>query len=84
LRGFDDPAINGSYTEDKTHDGYTRYVNNDNPDIIIEYRNEFGPYSFSGQYYIIEKFDIGGAIPIYKPRYYNPSTNAKSNVWIKM
>lgn len=70
VANFGNPIVNGSYTSDGTKDGKDRYIKDDNSNIVIEYREQFGPYCFSGAYYIILLNEgvrpMLGADPLYK------------------
>lgn len=85
LSGFPSySGLNGTYTSDGAHDGYTRYVNDTDANIVVEYKTEYGPYSFAPFYYIIKTTGTEGAIPIEKPLYQNSSTDPEAGVWVDM
>ena len=81
---FGNPIVNGDYTSSGTKDGETRYVKDDNENIVLEYREEYGPYCFSGAYYLISTTAINGAIPIEKPVYKVDSDDPTDLTWVTM
>jgi hypothetical protein len=81
---FGNPLVNGIFTSDGSKDGQLRYVKNNNANIIIEYREEYGPYCFSGAYYILIIHQIEGAIPITKPLYKIDSDDPTGLTWVTM
>ena len=85
LSGFQTyELINGDYTSTETHDGYDRFVKDSDENTIVEYKTQYGPYSFSGAYYIIKIFEVEGSVPIEKPLYRNNGTDASVGTWIDM
>ena len=84
VASFGNPVVNGTYTDSGSKDGQTRYVKDDNASMIIEYRNEFGPYCFSGAYYIIAIDEVQGAIPIEDPVYKIESEDPTDLTWVTM
>lgn len=82
VAGFGDADINGTYVEDGTFDGYAFYKNGTTS--ILGYYSEFGPYSFTGSYYIVKTEQMEGSIPIYTPKYKVISTDPTSSGWISM
>jgi len=81
---FGNPVVNGIYTDSGTKDGQLRYVKNNNANIVMEYREEFGPYCFSGAYYIIALNKIEGAIRIEGPLYKIESDDPTDLTWVTM
>lgn len=85
--GLDDPTVNGAYHLDGEKDGFPRYVKEtdaDNQTTVIEYRNQFGPYSFEPFYYILRIYQIPGSVPIEKPLFKNNTTDPNSGEWVKV
>jgi len=81
---FGNPIVNGSYSSDGTKDGQTRYVKSDNSNVIIEYREEFGPYCFSEAYYIILVNEGARSMLIEEPLYKIDSDDPTGLTWITM
>ena len=81
---FGNPIVNGTYTSSGSKDGQTRYVKDSNSNIIIEYRSEYGPYCFSGAYYMLSINQIEGSVPITKPLYKVDSSDPTDTSWVSM
>ena len=84
VANFGNPVVNGDYTDEGTKDGQARYVKDDNANIIMEYREEFGPYCFSAAYYIIALDEIRGAVRIEDPIYKIDSDDPTDLTWVTM
>ena len=86
LAGFSNTLVNGLYSSAGagTKDGYARYVKTTDSNYIVEYRSEFGPYCFSGSYYVIRIANIGGAIPKTIPMYRNDSSSVGGGTWVSL
>jgi len=86
VSGFGKTVANGTYSDTGagTKDGYARYVNGSDSNLILEYRSEFGPYCFSGSYYIIQLTETEGAIRIEKPLYKNNNVSPTGGTWITL
>jgi hypothetical protein len=83
VENFGNPVVNGDYTSDGTKDGQLRYVKDDDTNIVLEYRNEFGPYCFSDAYYLIYLKNVGG-ITIEDPLYKVESDDPTAVTWVTM
>ena len=84
VASFGNPVVNGTYTDSGSKDGQTRYVKDSDSSVVIEYRHEFGPYSFSNTYYMILTSQIQGAIPIEGPIYKVLGTDPTASGWVTM
>ena len=84
VAGFGNTLVNGTYTDSGTKDSQPRYVKDNNSSMVIEYRNKFGPYSFSNTYYMILTSQIEGAIPIERPLYKIVGADPTSSDWKTM
>ena len=82
VAGFGNADVNGTYIEDGIFDGYAFYKKGTTS--ILGYYSKFGPYSFTGGYYIVEIGQIEGSIPIYMPKYKVASTDPTSSGWISL
>jgi len=82
VAGFGAPALNGTYVEDGTFDGYALYKKGTT--ALLGYYTEYGPYSFTGSYYLVEIKQIEGSIPIHTPKYKVISTDPTSSDWVSM
>ena len=81
VASFGNPVVNGTYTDQGTKDGQSRYVKDSDATVILEYRAEFGPYSFSGAYYLFKIDQVSGAIPIEDPLYKVEGTDPTATGW---
>jgi hypothetical protein len=84
VANFGNPVVNGTYTDSGSKDGQTRYVKNGNSDMVIEYREEFGPYSFTNTYYMILTHQIQGAVPVEDPLYKVLGSDPTASGWATM
>jgi len=81
---FGNPIVNGNYTSSGTKDGEARYVKDDNENMVLEYREEYGPYNFSGAYYLILTTQTTGSIPLEEPLYKVDSNDPTDLTWVTM
>ena len=84
VASFGNPLVNGAYTDSGSKDGQSRYVKNNNSNMVIEYRTKYGPYSEAAGYYMIQTFQIEGAIPIEDPLYRVAGSDATATGWTSM
>jgi len=84
VSNFGNPVVNGTYTSDGTKDSKDRYVKDNNSSVIIEYREQFGPYCFSGAYYIILINEGARSMLIEEPLYKIDSDDPTDLTWVTM
>jgi len=83
LSNFGDTACNGIYHYSGEHDGYSFYLKNTNNYLLI-YKSQYGPYSFTGAYYIEKIVVTNNSVPIYIPKYKSVTTNLTTTSWISL
>lgn len=76
LSGFGDSNVNGEYYFSHTINDKPLYVKDSNTYMV--YATSLMPYTNCEGYYVIRKFQVQGAIPLHKVRYWTSETNAAS------
>jgi len=84
VASFGNPVVNGAYTSSGSKDDQTRYVKDDDSTVVVEYRSEYGPYSFAASYYMIKTDQIEGSIPIEDPVYKIEGSDPTASGWVTM
>jgi hypothetical protein len=84
VASFGNPVVNGAYTSSGSKDGQLRYVKDSDSTMVIEYRTEYGPYSFTASYYMIKTDQIEGAIPIEDPVFKVVGSDPTASGWVTM
>lgn len=82
VSGFGDASANGTYTEEKTFNGYSLYRKDSN--YFIAYYDENGPVSFEGAYYIVREDEIEGSIRLDTPEYKVVGTDPTASGWVNL
>ena len=83
VSGFGDASLNGVYLQNGVFDGQPYYEKTNNTGAV-EYRIEYGPYTFSGAYYIVAITQTEGSIDIHTPKYRILSTDPTGSGWESM
>jgi hypothetical protein len=79
INGFGNSDVNGIYSYVGEYNGYPMYQKGQ---FYVFYSIKYGEWSETASYYVIEKKQIQGSIPIYKPLYRLSGSNVESsNAW---